>query len=174
VSTTINYTRSTQPTSDAVDRAWYNDDTKELFLELHGVVYKYSDVPSHIYNDFLDAASKGGFYRSTIRNYGPAIRIGSDFVAKRIDNATVKTVQPIQGTVHVAPLPKLSLNKDVQPKAADGRYEHHFTFTVAGVEGVRKHIVKADGMDAAINELFEVAALFNQDITLKSVTVNFE
>jgi hypothetical protein len=179
----ILYTHKATPNSTAVEQVWYNYNTKELYLDLHNVVYRYSHVPVSVYNNLLNADSKGQYYRDKIRNYGPAARLGPAInLGKRVDPAPVafrtEEVKPVRlsGTSFTLPsttktlTPQLSLAKDV----SNSDYVHEFTFVIAGSEDRKQHTVKASSMDDAVERMFEFASLFNTDIVLKAVTVYFE
>lgn len=191
---TLKYTRKASPDSEAVDQAWYDDEDHNLYLELHGTVYKYANVPAHAYEDLVSASSAGQFYQRSIRPYyGPAVNLGSSRYLTKVTRLGLRTNEPVKSVftyqveqvqdtkVQASGTSKqvadgnvyLSLKK-VAPAVPSGGYDHHFTFTVAGVEGVKTHSVKAEGMDQAIEQLFALGKTFNQDITLKSVTVNFD
>lgn len=47
----------------------YSAESQELFIKFtNGATYKYEEVPSRVYSDFLKAESKGKFFHSNIRN----------------------------------------------------------------------------------------------------------
>ncbi len=47
----------------------YDPDTQILEVEFHsGRVYQYFDVPEHVYEAFMGAASKGTFLNEQIKN----------------------------------------------------------------------------------------------------------
>jgi hypothetical protein len=182
----ILYTHKATPHSTAVEQVWYNYNTKELYLDLHNVVYRYSHVPVSVYNNLLNADSKGQYYRDEIRNYGPAARLGPAInLGTRVDNSPVafRTEDDTEqfrvfrsgatATTSTAKTltPQLSLAKDVD----NSGYAHEFTFVINGSDEDRKqHTVKASSMDDAVERMFEFASLFNTDIVLKAVTVYFE
>jgi len=88
--TTIEYTHSGFPDSSAVDEVYYNENTNELTLCLHGVYYRYSNVFKRAYDELMAARSKGRFYREHIqRLYKPARRLGW-----RSEVDEIKNVQP--------------------------------------------------------------------------------
>lgn len=193
--TTINYTRVASPDSQAVDRAWYNDNNHDLYLELHGVVYRYDNVPVHVYDELLDADSVGRYYRTRVQQYGPALHLGAKSNLTTIwetpRTQPVAAVEPVRVSgASFKPLTKtfvdktfatgttatqhLSLNKDVT-KAIETTYDHKFVFTIDGFEGERTHTLKAKTWDDAIESMIDLAENgFGRTITLKSVTVLFD
>lgn len=75
--TVFSYTDKFSPDSSAVDNAWYHEVSRELALDLHGVVYKYSGVDSDAWEDLKDSVSAGRYYRNVIqREFKPALRLG--------------------------------------------------------------------------------------------------
>ena len=47
----------------------YEESTRTLYIEFHhGGVYAYYDVPSTIYNDLMNADSKGHYHAVNIKN----------------------------------------------------------------------------------------------------------
>lgn len=77
----IVYTRQLglRPTTSNVDEVFYNENTKELYVDLDpGDVYKYKNVPAHIAAEFEKADSVGGFYATRIkRDFGPSENLGN-------------------------------------------------------------------------------------------------
>lgn len=64
---TVYYTDRAQPDSEFIERAWYNENTKVLTLELHGVVYAYESVRPWQYQNLVNASSPGTYYRQNIK-----------------------------------------------------------------------------------------------------------
>ena len=57
--------------SSNIEAVAYDEDKEELFIQFkNGAVYKYLDVPYNIYNDLLNADSKGQYFYHYIRKGG--------------------------------------------------------------------------------------------------------
>lgn len=55
----------------------YDRPTETLEVEfLKGAVYQYYGVPEHLYNDIMNAPSKGRFLNTCIRDSYPFSRVG--------------------------------------------------------------------------------------------------
>lgn len=190
----VYYSDRAQPDSSFINRAWYDDDSRVLSLELSGSIYKYEQVPSHVYHDLVDAYSPGTYYRQNIqgggysgRRLGPVtdlreIEVGKDGnykVQEKTDpvqvftngNLTVKS----DGALSVARVP---LAAPVQAKTdgpVDFDYTLHFVLSDGSNESAeRSHTLKASNFDEAIEQMFGLAELLNQKIVLKGASVRFD
>lgn len=190
----VYYSDRAQPDSSFINRAWYDDDSRVLSLELSGSIYKYEQVPSHVYHDLVDAYSPGTYYRQNIqgggysgRRLGPVtdlreIEVGKDGNYKVQDktdpvqvftngNVTVKS----DGALSVARVPL-----SVPAQKSDGPVEFDYTlhFVVLADDGEegseRSHTLKASNLDEAIEQMFGLADLLDQDIVLKGASVRFD
>ena len=54
--------------SSAIGYAEYNYESKNLSLDLPSAVYTYQEVPSHVFDGLIQAASKGRFFNKYIKN----------------------------------------------------------------------------------------------------------
>jgi len=54
--------------SSAIGYAEYNYESKNLSLDLPSAVYTYQEVPAHVFNGLIEAASKGRFFNKYIKN----------------------------------------------------------------------------------------------------------
>jgi len=55
----------------------YDRSTSALEVEfLNGTVYRYDDVPTELWAEFRDSASKGQFFQQRVRDRFPTTRIG--------------------------------------------------------------------------------------------------
>ena len=55
--------------SSNVDAVGYNRDGSTLYVRfLNGGLYAYFDVPEHVYAEFMEAESKGGFLAAAVKN----------------------------------------------------------------------------------------------------------
>ena len=62
--------------SQAVAHVEYDAITRTLFVRFtSGEWYAYSDVPEGVYQDLLDAASKGRFFQASVRNAYAFVRL---------------------------------------------------------------------------------------------------
>jgi hypothetical protein len=186
---TVRFTNRAWPDSEVVDRVWYDNTAEDLYVELHGYVYKYPNVPERVYEEFVNAGSVGRFYGNSIKGkYRPASRLGpvSDLAEVRVLAKATKVEAPntadlnrltvSQARAVVTGTPQLSLTKDVPAKHV-GQVEnaYEFTFVLEGDENKaqRKHTLKASSEDEALDELFELGRLLDQDIVPVSATVYY-
>jgi len=190
----VDYTKRALLDSTAIDRAWYNEDSQELFLELHGVIYRYDNVKDWEYNALTTTASAGSYYRNYIRGHHHGDRLGpvSDLVERNTKVVTANTArtrvglgdlnfypgqpekkQVVQGLA-IGVKPHLPLTKDAPTKESRGEYAHTMEFTVGNDTTEKTHVVFADSMDDAIEDFFELVAKLGQTVTLKGVHVRFE
>lgn len=61
--------------SSAMLSIGYDDGSETLELEFKGGVYQYLNVPRSIYEQLVEAPSKGSFFNVYIRPTYPAVRI---------------------------------------------------------------------------------------------------
>jgi hypothetical protein len=186
----VYYTERAQPTSSLVKRAWYDSNSQRLALELHGSVYEYTGVPEWVYQSLVLAVSPGRYYGDKIKpNYGPGSRLGpvSDLreIASTGRFATVPAVRADAGYAPVFDLdakrvqtgvtPQLSLTKDVDTKPVGKvEYDHTVYFVLEDGSDERAHTFKATSLDDAVEKMFDLADLLDQDIEVKGVLVRFE
>jgi len=63
--------------SSSLASAQYDAETETLEIEFrNGRMYSYSGVPLHIYEQLMEADSKGQFYNLHIRDAYPFVRVG--------------------------------------------------------------------------------------------------
>ena len=193
----VYYTDRAQLDSAFIERVWYDNRDGELSIEMNGLVYSYDNVPSHTYEDFVRAESAGRFYRDYIqgtlrgRRRGPVSDLVAVGVDKHLGSVEVRNVetanvvnwaQPAQEVqksgastlaYQTTPLKQgfLPLNKDVVVNTA---YEHTLFFTVDDNSEERKYVVKANSMDDAIENFFNLVKALDVDVELKGVLVRFE
>lgn len=194
----VYYSDRAQPDSSFINRAWYDDDSRVLSLELSGSIYKYEQVPSHVYHDLVEAYSPGTYYRQNIqggnysgRRLGPVTDLREVEVGKggfaNYDNVKVQDkTDPVQvftsgnvtvksdGALSVARVP-LSVPAQKSNAPVEFDYTLHFVVLVNGEEGSeRSHTLKASNFDEAIEQMFGLADLLDQDIVLKGASVRFD
>lgn len=193
----VYYTERTQLDSSFLNRAWYDKPYQNLTLELHGVVYRYDLVPSGVFGGLVFSDSPGTYYRNNIQGVYHGRRLGpvadlrevlaDDFNAVKVQEKTepvrvqlhdVQAVEPTHVAVVTDPktLTKLPLNKDVVFVSGVSDYTVHFTVedTFGTSSDLRTHTLKADSVDNAVDKMFELADLLDQDIEVKGVYVSFE
>lgn len=177
----IRFTIKDQANSSLVNNVWYNENTQDLYLELSGVVYRYSSVPVQVYRDVTEAHSPGSYYGDYIRSqYKPATRLG---VLQNLTQQVVVVVptsyvtnnvtfgQNKAATVSFTPTPQLALTKDVEP---DENLRYDLVFTLPGDNVEKVHTVQALNVDDALHQLFDFANKLNADVTPVRATVHFE
>ena len=55
--------------SSFIDQIGYDDTTEELFVRFKsGSTYKYDNIAEDVYDEFMDAISKGFFFNMNIKN----------------------------------------------------------------------------------------------------------
>ena len=54
--------------SSCIDAVGYDETTQTLEIEFRTSVYQYEDVPEDVYEDLMEADSKGGFFHECIRD----------------------------------------------------------------------------------------------------------
>lgn len=53
--------------STSIEAIGYDDDARELHVQLKGRRYVYADVPRDVYDGFLDADSAGKYFHAQVR-----------------------------------------------------------------------------------------------------------
>lgn len=181
------YTKS----SSAVDEVWYNENTKQLAVDLHDDVYVYSGVPKSRYEALVHADSLGRAFREIKRDYGPSEYLGDvDYIefdevsyeAPDMGNfASVTDVRRSKGLTYAAdatlngePLatstgPHLSLT----PATAKADVRRH-TVVFETAVGVKSHDVQVSSVDEAAATVREMGNAFGVSVNVKEVTVHFE
>ncbi len=187
----VYYTNRAQPNSSFVNRAWYDSTKQDLYVELQGSVYQYRNVPENAFNHLVEAPSPGRYYQDAIKGkFHPGSRLGpvADLREMRAFPAVqdVTTARKSQGfaslsNVYVGPqrtpeTPQLSLVKDVPTKVQSDERRYDFVFIIDSDETAteRKHTIKAASEDAALDQLFELGDLLDQDIIPVSSTVYYD
>lgn len=86
---TVYYTHKFEsPESKAISGAWYNADSKELWVDFYtGSRAGYKNVYPYTWTDFVNAESKGGFLASRIKGYFDGISGDVTFVPGYTDTA---------------------------------------------------------------------------------------
>lgn len=189
----VYYTDRAWPDSEFVDRVWYDSTKSDLYLELHGAVYQYRNVPGSVFQTLINAESPGRYYTYNVKGkYNPGSRLGSvsDLREMRapinvqdVTKAEVRTAEGFAPVVSLRSQPlvdvptlSLSLVKDVpeQVKSEDRRYDFVFTIESDSTGTERKHSLTASSEDEALDKLFELGDLLDQDIVPVSSTVYYD
>jgi len=190
---TVEYTHAESLDSSAIDEALYNENTRELTLDLNGNYYRYPNVPKHVWEALLEAPSAGRFYRETVKkNYGPAESLGSlnwdEFNEVKIEDKTTENVIHVPanrwGGYAVGTPKDLKVTDDTvvttttnvfnltaAAPSADVR-KHAVTFEVNGVR--RTHNLKAESVDEAVQAVNDIADMLSLTFVVKEVTVYFD
>lgn len=62
--------------SSNISSIGFDEDSQTLEIEFHsGAVYQYFDVPFHIYEGIMNAASKGQYFAQNIKGYYRYVKI---------------------------------------------------------------------------------------------------
>lgn len=189
----VYYTDRAQPDSSFVNRAWYDNTKSDLYVELHGSVYQYRNVPEFVFDELVAAESPGNYYSNYVKGrYHPGSRLGSISELREmralpnVQDVTKAEVRTSEGFAPVVSLrnqplvqaetPSLSLVKDVPTtvKSDARRYEFVFLLESDETDTERTHTVYAESEDAALDELFELADKFDQDFVPLSSTVYYD
>lgn len=196
--TEFEYTDYTDPVSSAVEEVYYNDQTKELVVQLNsGHAYRYSNVPRFVYDTFAKGVvSAGHFYATNVkRDYGPGTYEGYDpfycevethfddevpapdmsSVAgpQRFDLSqrpvfTGKGLVETENTVRT-----FGLSAPDEPDV-DRVLRHEVVFWVGDSEDEKTYNVRTDSVDDAAGALFDAAAALGVTVRVRRVTVHFE
>lgn len=207
------YTDRAQPNSSFVKRAWYDNDYRNLYLELSGSVYVYHNIKAGEYVDLVTADSPGTYYREHIQGQRDGIRLGpvSDILEQKV-NAFIDAFVAVDTSKAARVFPngefstatnggvsfpnlvvggnavdepdllntaRVPLNKDVVVPVSDNvEYDHTVYFTLHDGEKEtveeREHVLSAASVDDAIDKMFALAELLDQNIAVKGVLVRFE
>ena len=63
--------------SSNINSVGYDPQSETLEIEFHsGGIYQYSGVPEHVYEQMIEASSKGQFFHAYIRDQYPYSRVG--------------------------------------------------------------------------------------------------
>lgn len=197
--TDFTYTHTAPVNSSAVDEVWYNVDTKELAVCLHGDVYVYEGVPFDRYQNLVYAMSVGRAFRNIKKDYGPSEYLGDEAyltIEKKVYDAPDMSGDFADHTKarQVAGTPKnLTYAEDAvvdgKPVGDTGNSSGpHLSMTPAGDNAAtyrmtvhfesngaeRTHSLTAADVDEAARRLEEVADALGVEVVVKGVFVHFE
>lgn len=201
---TVYYTDRDQPDSTAIDRAWHNNQTNTLTLELHGTVYEYYDVTESVFEDLLDAGSPGTYYRNNIRGAYKGSRLGpvSDMREQKVEEPLAQWERelldneptciefhnggyidrsgdasfPEAKVNDLTKVKRISLSKGASVSPKD-TYAYTVQFVVMDGDNEsaeREHTLQAKSLDDALEQMWGFAALFDQTLVLKGASVRFD
>jgi hypothetical protein len=174
---TFTVTDEMTPDSSAVQDAYYNEETKDLYVILTGGTgYRYSDVPFNVWGWFKSAGSKGEYYAKTIkRQYGPGDNLGHtndwefDVVApKAPDMGPVLTIKGNAATTLSSNT--ISINADSWKPVR----KHTVKFN-SGISD-REYSVEVKSVEEAVQDLMRIAEILGLtgEIKVKEVVTHFE
>ena len=150
----------TTPDSSAVAIARYNHTTRELVVTLRsGGSYRYTGVPSYVWNNFSSTPSKGSYYANVIKEFfSPAtsLPMNTDFSS---------AVGEAAGTTQKA-----------FPLSSDTKVATNTTSVVFEINGSERtaDFAHIDNVDDAVAEINRIAGMMGLDpVTVKEVTVHF-
>lgn len=190
--------------STAVDEVYYNDNTRELYVDLDpGNIYKYSNVPPNVADEFERVKSAGSFYATVIkRNYGPGEDLGkwSSVVYDEVEKETPKLDSLVSsGSVFAtgglivgpgtAPF-KVDPNRQGIPNTAPAQFSlkpfsdevkvegvertYIVTFEVEGLVDFRRHTLTSTSVDEAVKTVLDLGKALDLKFIAREVTIKFE
>lgn len=170
--------------SSLVDEVQYNENTGDLFVDLGNEVYRYSNVPVSVVDDFENAESAGSFYNTVIkRKFGPGENLGSwtRLTYKSIEvEAKPQTVNISVSSNRNAPVSfnpggvvTLSASESIVTPTAfslkpfsdtttsiEGpERDYAVVFTVSGLTGTKTHKLKSTTVDNAVKEVVDLGKM---------------
>lgn len=180
--------------SSLVDEVYYNENTKELYVDLDTAVYKYSNVPPQVVADFEAADSAGSFYGQHIKRvFGPGENLGSwQFLEYEqesvIQPQNVTVAEGESDTVALAnagvdyisvgdatPLNSFSLRPFVDTSKVEGvEREYVINFEVDGLMGRKTHTLKSTSVDEAVQSVLDLGKMLDLNFIVREVTIRFE
>lgn len=185
------YTHTRRVDSSAVDEVYYNENTKELAVDLHDEVYVYPNVPLARYEALVGASSVGRAFREVKRDYGPSSYLGYatqvNYVRETTKAPSMAAVGTPKGLTYaedavvdgrpVASPNEVRVDLGLAPVAAPGgvKFRHAVYFEVEGLgNGSKVYNVEAGSVNEAVEALSEATAALGLDVNVKEVRVYFE
>lgn len=184
--TTFEYTAAENDiNSSLVKDVYYNADTREAVLNLHGWAYKYSNVGVFDYTDLISAPSVGSAYADFKSDFGPAEALGwasdVDFKSVKLEVSKVGAPQnwslasDAVVTDNTATTAPVTFNLAPVATIAEAKtYDYTLNFNVEGGAQDKSYNTKAVGVEQAIEQLTEVADMLDITIKVTSATVYFD
>lgn len=182
--TTVAFTDEYYPDSSAVDEAFYDENTKTVYVDLHDYIYAYSGVEKRVWDEFKRASSAGSFYATTIkRQYGPGKELGHvrgityQEVPVRPASEGVGTPQAFTTPAPAAaPTPVYhSLNVSAAAGATgNATSKYVVTFKAPVGTGDKSHEVQATDEADALRQVNAFAEALGVSLKVRSVTHYFE
>lgn len=191
----VYYTDRAELDSTFVEHAWYDNTRNRLALQLNDVVYEYYDVQKATYQDLISAPSAGTFYRRNIQGARHGQRLGNSWEVTEVavsDYSNVKVqdkTDPVRvfattdgsvvadssGALNIARVP---LAVYAEKKDGPVKFDYTLQFVVLAEDEAegdeREHTLQASSLDEAVEEMFALADLLDQDIVLKGASVRFD
>ena len=191
MTTTFEFTDTQDVKSSAVDTLTYNENTRELVVDLHDDLYKYDGVPRSRFEQILHAPSVGRDFHDLKKNYGPADYLGpyGSVTFVPVDKATKPTFPPAAQPSVLASKSGVATNVPTASTSAsqtfsltpsvnvgtEGKATYTVDFVPAGADEPREYTAQGvDSVEEAIAALNEVADMLGVTLTVKGVYVEFE
>lgn len=180
--TTVAFTEEYYPDSSAVDEAFYDENTKTVYVDLHDYIYAYSGVEKRVWDEFKRASSAGSFYATTIkRQYGPGKELGHvrgikyEEVPVRPASEGVGSPQAFT-TPAAAPAAPVyhSLNVPAGSATGNATSKYVVTFRAANATADKSHEVQATDEADALRQVNTFAEALGVSLKVRSVTHYFE
>jgi hypothetical protein len=184
---TVEYTRFDEPSSSWVVQAYYNENTREAFLNLEtdraDDVWKYTDVSLDAYERLVTASSPGSHYNTFFKHqYGPGENLGDwnnvEFKDVEIDVAdtptytSLRTVERPERTGDFTPkaLTESPGLTSLRPVSTGNQvYAYSVGFTVGDNEFVQYTVEHAENLIQAAQRVAEFGDMLGVNIDLISV-----
>lgn len=180
--TTVAFTDEYYPDSSAVDEAFYDENTKTVYVDLHDYIYAYSGVEKNVWDEFKRASSAGSFYATTIkRQYGPGKELGHvrgiKYEEVKVRPASEGVGAPQAFTTPAAQAAPVyhSLNVNATAGASgNATSKYVVTFKAPLGTGDKSHEVQATDEADALRQLNTFAEALGVSLKVRSVTHYFE
>lgn len=195
--TNIAYTRQVAiGNSSLVDEVYYNENTRDLYVDLDGPVYKYRGVPVEVVDKFEAAASAGAFYNTEIKRvFGPGDDLGHwehlDYDAEDVEvkttgltvynagNIPAQTVYHAGGIVSATTPNTVHNTFSLKPfpegiKVEGVEREYAVTFEVIGILDHKTHTLKASSVDEAVQTVLDLGKMLGLNFIVREVCIRFE
>lgn len=193
--TTFTATHSADVKSKAVDTLTYNENTRELVIDWHDDLYKYSGVPLETYKAVVAGTYKNGLTDASVgraaqrvkKDFGPGDYLGKFGEVKFVkadasrptfplaaQPATLATKAP---TVATSVTAASTYSLTPSPAAPSVNVGSEVTYTVDfKANGERREYTAAgvNSVDEAIAALNEVAQMLGVELTVTGVYVDFD
>lgn len=182
--TTFKYTVKKENTdSSLVDGLYYNENTRQLAVDLQDRVYVYSSVPKAVADEFVSAPSKGGYFRGFKSRFGPSEFLGDweyiDFEEESFKPApsdgrfvTGGGTEPLPSTPTTSSTSgSTGVTLTFPTTSTNNLRKHTVVFEAGGKE--HEHNLNVASVDEAVNGLKVIADMLGVPMTVKRVVTHF-